>query len=58
MLNPGKCHFMFIGKGSHDDDFFCYDNLALKDTNRNVKHNRKLTFHQLIKKMCHKAGQN
>ena len=62
ILNPGKCHFMFIGKGTHDEDVFYYDNLTLKNSNEEeisgVTLDRKLTFHQHIKKMCRKAGQN
>ena len=27
ILNPGKCHFMSVGKDTHDKDVFYYDNL-------------------------------
>ena len=61
ILNPGKCHFMSIGKDTHDEDFFYYDNLTLKNSNEEgilgVTIDRKLTFHQHITKMCPKAGQ-
>ena len=61
ILNPGKCHFMSIGKDTRDEDVFYYDNLALRNSNEEeifgVTIDRKLTFHQHIKKMCHKAGQ-
>ena len=61
ILNPGKCHFMSIGKDTHDKDVFYYDNLTLKNSNEEeilgVIIDRKLTFHQHIKKMCRKAGQ-
>ena len=61
ILNPGKCHFMSIGKDTRDEDVFYYDNLTLKNSNEEeilgVTIDRKLTFHQHIKKMCHKAGQ-
>ena len=61
ILNPGKCHFMSIGTHTHDEDFFYYDNLTLKNSNEEeilgVTIDRKLTFHQHIKKMCRKAGQ-
>ena len=30
ILNPGKCYFMSIGKDTHDEGVFCYDNLTLK----------------------------
>ena len=61
ILSPGKCHFMSIGKDTHDEDVFYYDNLTLKNSNEEeilgVTIDRKLTFHQHIKKMCRKAGQ-
>ena len=62
ILNPGKCHFMFIGKGTHDEDVFYCDNITLKNSNEEeisgVTLDRKLTFHQHVKSMCRKAGQN
>ena len=61
ILNPGKCHFMSIGRDTHDEDVFYYDNLTLKNSNVEqmsaVIINRKLIFHQDIKKISHKAGQ-
>ena len=61
ILNPGKCHFMSIGKDTHDKDVFYYDNLTLKNSNEEeilgVTIDRKLTFHQHIKKVCCKADQ-
>ena len=30
ILNPGNCHFMCIGKDTHDEHVFYYDNLTLK----------------------------
>ena len=61
ILNPGKCHFMSIGKDTHDEDVFYYDNLTLKNSNEEeilgVTIDRRLTFHQHIKKMCRKVGQ-
>ena len=61
ILNPGKCHFMSIGKDNHDEHVFYYDNLTIKNSNEEeileVTIDRKLTFHQHIKKMCRKAGQ-
>ena len=61
ILNPGKCHFISIGKDTRDEDVFHYDNLTLKNSNKEeisgVIIDRKLTFHQDIKKMCRKAGQ-
>ena len=60
ILNPVKRHFMSIGKGTHDEDVFYYDNLTLKNTNvveiLGVYIDIKLTFHQHIKKMCRKTG--
>ena len=60
ILNPGKCHFMSIGKDT-DGDVFYYRNFTLKNSNEKeilgVTIDRKLTFHQRIKKMCRKAGQ-
>ena len=59
ILNPGKYHFMSIGKDTHD--VFYYDNFTLKNSNEEeilgVTIDRKLTFHQHIKKMCRKAVQ-
>ena len=61
ILNPGKCHFTSIGQDTHGDDVFYYDNVTLKHNNEEeilgVNIDRRLTFHQPIKKMCHKAGQ-
>ena len=62
ILNPGKCHFiMSIGKDTRNEDVFYDDNLTLKNSNEEkmlgVTIDRKLTFHQRIKKMCRKAGQ-
>ena len=34
VLNPGKCYFMSVGKESHDEDVFYYDNLTLKNSNK------------------------
>ena len=43
---------MSIGKGTHDEDVFYYDNLTLKNTNvveiLGVYIDIKLTFHQHI----------
>ena len=54
ILNPGKCHFMSIGKDTHAEDVFYYDNLTLKNRNEEemlgVTIDRKLTFLQHIKK--------
>ena len=62
ILNPGKCHFMSIGKDIHDEDVFYYDNLTLKNSNEKeilgVTIDRKLTFHHLTKKMRRKAVKN
>ena len=53
ILNPGKCHFMFIGKDNHDEHVFYY-NLTITNSNEEeileVTIDRKLTFHQHIKK--------
>ena len=61
ILNPGKCHFMSIGRDTHDEDVFYYDKLTLKNSNEEqisaVIIYRKLIFHQHIKKISHKAGQ-
>ena len=52
ILNLGKCHFMSIGKDTHDKNVFCYDILTLKNSNEEeilrVTIDRKLTFHQHI----------
>ena len=50
---------MSIGKGIHDADVFHYDKLALKNTNieEALTIDRKLTFHQDIKKMYRKGAQ-
>ena len=60
-LNPEKCHFISIEKVTHGEDVFYYDKRTLKNSNEEeilgVTIDRKLTFHQHIKKMCRKAGQ-
>ena len=52
---------MSIGKDTHDEDAFYYDNLSLKSNNEEeilgVTVDRKLTFHLHTKKMCRNAGQ-
>ena len=50
---------MSVGKDTRDKDVFYYDNLILKNSNEilGVFIDRKLTFHQHIKKMCRKASQ-
>ena len=52
---------MSIGKDTHDEDVFYYDNLTLKNSNEEeileVTIDRKLTFYQHVKTMCRKAGQ-
>ena len=54
ILNLGKCHFMSIGKDTHNKDVFYYDTLPLKNSNEEeilgVTIDRNLTFHQHIKK--------
>ena len=61
ILNPGKCHFVSIGKDIRDKDVFYYNNLTLKNSNKEeilgVTIDKKLTFYQQIKEMCRKAGQ-
>ena len=60
VLNLGKCHFLSIGKGIHDEDVLFYDILTLKNSIEEdmlrVTIDRKLTSHQHIKKVCHKVG--
>ena len=48
---------MSIDKDTQDEDVFYYDNLTLKNSNEEETIDRRLTFHQHIKKMCRKAGQ-
>ena len=52
---------MCIGKDSHDESVFHYDNLTFKYSNEEdilgVTIDGKFTFYQHTKKMCHKAGQ-
>ena len=61
IFDPKKCHFMSIGKDSHDEGAFYYDNLTLKNSNEEeilgVTIDRKFTFHQHTKKLYRKAGQ-
>ena len=61
IFNPKKCNFMSIGKDTHDEGFFCYDNLTLKNSNEEeilgVTIDRKFKFHHHTKKMCRKTGQ-
>ena len=52
---------MSIGKDTHDKNVFYYDNLSLKNSNEEeilgVIIDKKLTFHQYVKKICCKSGQ-
>ena len=61
ILNP-ECDFMSIGKDSHDEDVFYYDNFTLKHSNEEeilgVTIHRKLTFQQHIKKCVVKHVKN
>ena len=61
IINPGKCHFMSIGKETHDEDVFYYNNLTLKNSDEEeilgVTIDRVLTFHQHLNKMGRTAGQ-
>ena len=54
--------YVYIGKVTHDDDIFYYDNLALKNSNEaeilGVIIDRKLTLHQHIKKCVVKQVKN
>ena len=54
ILNPGKFHFMSIGKDTRDEDIFYYDDITVKNSNEKeilgVTIDRKLTFHRHIKK--------
>ena len=62
ILNSGKCHFMSIGKDTHDEDDFYYDSLTFKNSNEEeileVTIDRKLTFHQYIQKCVVKQVKN
>ena len=52
---------MSIEKSTYGEDVFYYDNLTLKNSNDEeilaVIIDRKLTFHEYVKKMCCKAVQ-
>ena len=54
--------YVYIGKVTHYDDVFYYDNLALKNSNEaeilGVIIDRKLTLHQHIKKCVVKQVKN
>ena len=53
--------YVYIGKVTHDDDVFYYDNLALKNSNEEILGviiDRKLTLHQHIKKCVVKQVKN
>ena len=62
IFNLVKCHFMSIGKDTHDEDVFYYDNLTLKNSNEKeilgVTRDRKLTFHHHTKKCVVKQVKN
>ena len=51
-----------MGKKTYDEDVFCYDNRTLKNSNEweilGIIIDRKLAFHQHIKKMSRKSRQN
>ena len=52
ILNPGKHHFMSVGKDTNDENVFLLWNLNLKNSNEEgifrVNIDGKLTFHQHI----------
>ena len=62
ILNPRKWRFISIGKDTHDEDVFYYDNLTLKNSYEEeivgVNIDRKLTYHQHIKKCVVKQVKN
>ena len=61
ILNPGKCYFMSIGRDTHDEDVFYYNNFTLKNSTEEetlgVNIDRQLTFHQHIKKYVVKQAK-
>ena len=61
ILNPRKFHFISVGEDTHDQDVFHHDKFTLKNSNEEevsgVIIERKLTFHQHVKKVSRKAGQ-
>ena len=61
ILNTGKCYFLSTGKDTHDENVSYYENLTIKNSNKEgklgVTIDIKLTFHHHVKKMCRKATQ-
>ena len=58
ILNPRKCRFMSIGKDTHDEDVFYYDNLTLKNSyEEEIVDRKKVDISSTYQKMCRKASQ-
>ena len=60
IFNPKKCYFMSLGKDTHDEGVFCYDNFTFINSNEEeilgVTIDRKFKIYHHNKKMCCKAG--
>ena len=60
ILNPNKCHYMYIGKNT-ESDIFKFENVCLENSKEEVilemTIDNKLTFDSHIKSICQKVGQ-
>ena len=61
VLNPGKSHYMCLGKNLDDDEVLNFNNLTVKSSKEvemfGVKIDNNLNFNNHIKSIYRKAGQ-
>ena len=61
ILNPGKSHYMCLGKNLDDNEMLNFNNLAIKNSKEvqilGIKTDNNLNFNNHIKPICRKVGQ-
>ena len=55
ILNADKCHFMYLGKDTENENFI-FNSLIFNNSNEEKRSN-KLTFKNYITNLCKKAAQ-
>ena len=62
ILNPGKSHYMCLGKIIDDNEVLNFNDLTIKSSTAveilDIKIDNNLNFTNHIKSICRKAGQN
>ena len=62
ILNPGKSHYMCLGKIIDDNEVLNFNDLTIKSSTAveilGIKIDNNLNFTNHIKSICRKAGQN